>query len=253
MPVLEGEHGAPVHPEVGVQHLVVEEVGDGLVIEVLVRGEEEPHYLHGRLVRQAELAVGVGVLAAFLGGTAQRVVGVFLVEPVILVEHRDAGVLDRGDGAEEVPHDLEVVVHLAAAAHHVADAGDVGAVARAASDGVLLKDMDVAARHLRVANQIAGRAQRRQAGADDVGALVVDSLGLLGTCKGFVVSAGVIHEFPHFRVAHQWLGRQAACVARLFESPAGLFALAPSVPGHRKRHPYQGFGFDKKLIKGGRL
>ena len=94
MPVLKGEHGAPVHPEVGVQHLVVEEVGDGLVVEVLVRREEEPHDLHRRLVRQAELAVGVGILAALLGGSAQREVGVFLVEPVVLVEHRDAGILD---------------------------------------------------------------------------------------------------------------------------------------------------------------
>ena len=161
MPVLEGEHGAPVHPEVGVQHLVVEEIGDGLVVEVLVRREEEPHDLHRCLVRQAELAVGVGILTALLGGTAQRKVGVFFVEPVVFVEHRDAGVLDRGDGAEKVPHDLEVVVHLTAAAHHIANAGDVGAVACAAGDGVLLEDVDVTSGHLRVANQIAGRAQGR--------------------------------------------------------------------------------------------
>ena len=236
MPVLKGEHGTPVQPEVGVQHLVVEEVGDGLVVEVLVRREEEPHDLHRRLVRQTELAVGVGVLAALLGGSAQREVGVFLVEPVVFVKHRDAGVLDRRDGTEKVPHDLEMVVHLAAAAHHVANAGNVGAVASTTGNGVLLEDVDVAAGHLRVADQIASRAQRRQAGSDDVGALVVDSLGLLGACKSFVVSAGVIHEFPHFRVAHQWFEGKAAVSRAFFVSPAGLFALAPSVPRHRKRH-----------------
>ena len=32
MPVLEGEHGAPVHPEVRIEHLIVEEVGDLLAV-----------------------------------------------------------------------------------------------------------------------------------------------------------------------------------------------------------------------------
>ena len=38
VPVFKGEHRAPVEPEVGVQHLVVEEVGDALVLKLLVRG-----------------------------------------------------------------------------------------------------------------------------------------------------------------------------------------------------------------------
>ena len=124
-----------------------------------------------------------------------------------------------------------MVVHLAAAAHHVADTGNVGAVACAAGNGVLLEDVDVAAGHLRIANQIAGRTQRRQAGSDDVGALVVDSLGLLGACKSFVVSAGVIHEFPHFRVAHQWFEGKAAVSRACLSPPLGSLPLPPVCPG----------------------
>ena len=40
VPVLKGEHGAPVQPEVGVQDLIIEEIGDALIIERFVGGEE---------------------------------------------------------------------------------------------------------------------------------------------------------------------------------------------------------------------
>ena len=194
VPVFKGEHGAPVQPEVAVEHLVIEEVGDALVLQVLVGGEEQLHDLHGALVGDVELAVGVCVLAAVLGGAAQGVVGVGLVEPVILVQNADAFRLDGGDGAEQVPHDLKVVVHLAAAAHDVADVLEFPSVAGAAGGGALLQNVDVLALHLAVADQVAGGGQGRQAAAHDIGGLVVHALGLLGVRKGFVVTAGIIHN-----------------------------------------------------------
>ena len=189
VPVLKGEHGAPVHPEIRVEHLVVKEIGDWTVRQFLVGRKEQVHDLGRRLVRQAELAIGAAVLATVLSRAAQRVVGILLIEPVVLVEHGDVRIFNRGNGAEKIPHDLKVVVHLAAAAHDIAHAGDVGTIAGAARNGVLFEDMDVASGHLRVAHQIAGCGKRAQAGADDVGALVVDARRLLGTSKGFVVSA----------------------------------------------------------------
>ena len=153
MPVLEGEHGAPIEPEIAVQNLVREILGDLFVLKLLFGGEEELHDLHAALVGQVELVVGMGVLAAILGGAAERVVGVALVEPVVVVEHAHILVFKRGDVAEEIPHDLEVVVHLATAAHGVAQLRIVPAVAGAAGPGVALQNMDVLARHLAVAHQ----------------------------------------------------------------------------------------------------
>ena len=196
MPVLEREHGAPVQPEVGFQHLVVEEIGDRLVVQFLVRSEEQFHDLHRGLVAQPEFALESRILPAVLGGAAQRIVGVVLVEPVILVEHGDAFGLDRRDRAEQVPHHLEVVVHLAPAAHDIAEAGDVGAVARPAGHRVLFEDVDVLARHLRISHQIAGRRQRRKSRADDVRRLAVDTRRLLRSCERFIVATGIIHIPP---------------------------------------------------------
>ena len=86
VPVLESEHCAPVEPEVGVQDFIVKYIGDLLVLQVFVCGEEQLHYLHCALVGDIELAVGVSVLASVYGSTAERVVGVSLVEPVVFVE-----------------------------------------------------------------------------------------------------------------------------------------------------------------------
>ena len=189
VPVLKGEHGAPVHPEVRVEHLVVKEIGDGTIRQLLVGRKEQVHDLGCRLVRQAELAIGAAVLATVLSRATQRVVGVLLVEPVILVEYGDVRIFNRGNGAKEIPHDLKMIVHLAAAAHDIAHAGDVSAIAGAARNGVLFEDMDVASGHLRIAHQVASCGKRAQTGADNVGALVVDARRLLGMSKGFVVSA----------------------------------------------------------------
>ena len=236
VPVFKGEHRAPVEPEVGRKDLVIEEVGDLLVLQLLVGGEEELHDLHRALVGDVELAVGVGVLAAVFGGAAEGVVRVLLVEPVILVEDAHALGLDGGDGVEQVPHDLEMVVHLAAAAHDVADVFEFVAVAGAAGDGILLENVHPVALHLAVADEIAGRGQRGQAAADDIGRFVVHALGLFWSCKCFIVAARIIHD----QYLHKKSGNDVLCFP--FD---GMSIL--QVP--KKRHKQKMPG-DKVLITG---
>ena len=204
VPVLKSKHGAPVEPEVGVEHLAVEVVGDALVVQVLVRGEEQAHDLHGRPVGDVEFAVSAGVLAPVDGGPAEGVVGVPLVEPVVLVQDADPLGLNRGDGVEQVPHDLEMVIHLPAAPHNVAHVLELPPIAGPAGNGVLLEDMDMLPLHLTVPDQIAGGGEGRQAGADDIGGFVIHALGLLGTGERLVVSAGIIHKKHPFILF--WLG-----------------------------------------------
>ena len=194
VPVFKGKHRAPVEPEVRVQNLVVKEVGDLLVLQLLVRREEQLHDLHRALVGDVELAVGVRVLPAVHSRTAQRIVGVLLVEPVILVENAHAFGLDRRNRVEQVPHDLEVVVHLAPAAHDIAEIFKFVSVARAAGKISLFQNMHPFALHLRVTHQIAGGGQRGKTAADNICRFLVDALGLFGSCKRFIVAAGIIHK-----------------------------------------------------------
>ena len=193
VPLLEREHGLPVGPEVRGVELIVKHVIDLLVLEGLVGRHEQLEQLRGGTRRQAVLAVGMGILALLLRGTAERVVRICLVEPVILIQHAYALRLNGRDGAEQVPHALEMVVHLAAAAHHIADIVLV-AVAGTAGQGLLLEHMDMLALHLAVTHQITCSRQCSQTGTNDICRFMIDTLRLFRSCKCFIVATGIVHR-----------------------------------------------------------
>ena len=192
VPVLESEHGAPVQPEGGVEHLVVEHILDGLVVQVLVGGHEQLDDLHAGLLAQVEPAVGVGVLAAVFGGAAEGIVGVVLVQPVEFIQHRGPRLFQGRDAAEQVPQTFKVVLHLPAAPHDVAAGGIVDAVAGAARHVHGFQNVDVGAGHLAVPHQEAGRRQGSQTAAYQIGVLVLHPGGLFRPGKGFIVAVGVV-------------------------------------------------------------
>ena len=193
VPVLKGEHGAPVQPEVGVQDLIIEEIGDALIIERFVGGEEQLHDLHGGLIRQTELAVRMGILTLIDRCSAKGVVGIFFVQPIVFIQNTHAFRLNGGDGAEQIPHDLKMVVHFTTAPHDIAHIGILPAITGTAGDRLFLENMNMVALHLAITNQIAGGGQCRQTGADDIGGLVIHTLRLLRTGKCFIVTTGIIH------------------------------------------------------------
>ena len=193
VPFLKGKHGLPVCPEVGVVEVVIENIVDGFVFKGLVGAHKELEKLRCRRGIKAVLSVGMRVLALLFGDAAEGEVGVFLVQVIVLGEHGLARVDDRGDGLEQIPHTLEVVIHFTSAAHYEALCGVIYAVTRAACKGKMLVQGDVIAGHLCVTDEEAGRRKPRKAGADYVGILVFNAFWLFGGCKGLVVTAAVIH------------------------------------------------------------
>ena len=71
VPGLKHEHGLPVKPEIGLIEFFVKHIVDGLVIELLIRCEEELHDFHGRLVRESKFAVRVRILSPVDCGAAE--------------------------------------------------------------------------------------------------------------------------------------------------------------------------------------
>ena len=193
VPFLEGEHGLPVGPEVGAVEIIVEYIVDGLVLKGLVGAHKQLEKLSRRRGIKAVLSVGMRVLALLFGDAAEGEVGVFLVQVIVLGEHGLARVDDRGDGLEQIPHTLEVVIHFTSAAHYEALCCVIDAVAGAACKGKMLVQGDVVAGHLRVTDEEAGRRKSTKTGAYYVGVLVLNAFGLFGRCKGLVVTAAVIH------------------------------------------------------------
>ena len=242
VPILKGEHRAPVQPEVRVQHLIGEVLGDDLVLQLLLRGEEQVHDFHAGLVGQVELVVGMGVPAAILRGAAQRVVGVALVQPIVVVEHRYRRILDGGDVAEQIPHHLEVVVHLAAAAHGEAEPRVLPAIATAAGARVALQNVDLLAGHSAVAHKKARRSKSRQAAADNVGLLVFHALGRKRMGEGLVVAAGIVHSArPLWSGSMLTFHHAAAPRARIRQQDSVAPPLAGSNLAKRERPHYNGW------------
>ena len=193
VPVLEGKHGTPIEPEVGVQDLTIKEIGDFLIIKVLIRSEEEAHNLQRTLVGDVKLAVSVGILATVDGCTAKGEVRVLLIQPVIFIEYTDAFRLNGRNRTEQIPHDLKMIIHFAATAHDIAKLRIFIAVTGTTRNGVLFKNVYMPARHLTITYQIAGCSQSSKTGTNDIGRFVLNTLRLSGTGKSLVVTTGIIH------------------------------------------------------------
>ena len=193
-PLLEGEHGLPVEPEVGAPKALGQHLGDLLILQVLFRGDEQLGKGHGAFLIQRELLISVGVLAAVYGGAAQGIVGVVLIEPVVLIQDGNIRRFDGGHIPEDIPHHLKVVIHFAAAAHIKALGDILAAIAAAASQVQLFQQVDALALHLAIAHQVKCGGKTGQAGADDIGGFVIDALGLFGVSKALVGSSGIIHK-----------------------------------------------------------
>ena len=86
VPILKGEHGSPVEPEIGSEKFLCEDVVYLFVIQILILCEEELHDLHSGFVAESEFIIRVGILASVLCHTHERVIGVFFIQPVKFVQ-----------------------------------------------------------------------------------------------------------------------------------------------------------------------
>ena len=156
VPVFKREHRPPVQPEVRVQHLIIKEVRNPFVLQLLVRCKEQLHDLHRALIGDREFAIRVRVLPAVDRRSAQRIVRVLLVQPVIFVQYRNTFGLDGRNRTKQIPHTFKMVVHFTSAPHHIADILISIAVTGTARNRVLFENVYVFPFHLPVSDQKAG-------------------------------------------------------------------------------------------------
>ena len=182
-PALKCKHGLPVQPEVGLPERIRQNVGDLLVLQIFFRCQKQLGKRQRRFLVQRKLLVGVRILATVHGGTAEGIVGVVLVQPVIFVQHRDVGRFDGRNIPECIPHDFEMVVHFSAATHEESFCDVLASVTAATGKFQLFQQVNVFAFHLTVTNQIKGCGKTGETGTDDISRLFVHVLRLFGVCK----------------------------------------------------------------------
>ena len=168
MPVFESEHRAPVNPEIGAKHFVVKYIRDFFIVQFFIRRKEQSQNFLLCLVGKSEFLIGVRILSAFFGDTAKGVVRILFVQPVVFIQHADSRGFDGGNGAEQIPHALKMVIHFAAAPHYIADVRVIIAVAGAARQRFFLQNVDIPARHLSIADKETGRGKSCKSGADNI-------------------------------------------------------------------------------------
>ena len=125
----------------------------------------------------------MGVLATVYRGTAERIVRVVLIEPVILVQYRNPWCFNGRHIPEGIPHDLEVVIHFTASAHEKAFCHILASVAAAAGKLQLFKQMDMLPLHLSVTHEIESSGQPGQPRANNVSGFLIYILWFLGMGK----------------------------------------------------------------------
>ena len=89
VPVFKCKHGSPVQPEGGIEYFIIENIFDGLIVEVFIFSHEELHDFHTALLAEIELAVCMSILAAVYSSTAERIVWIMFVQPVVFVQNRN--------------------------------------------------------------------------------------------------------------------------------------------------------------------
>ena len=129
------------------------------------------------------------ILPLFFCNPAKRIIGVFLVQPVILVENTDSFCLNRWNGTEQIPHYLKMVIHFATAAHDITDLRVVPSVAGTTSDRIAFKEMNIFTRHLCITHEKTSRRECRKSGPDEIGGFMINSFRLFRAGKRLIVTA----------------------------------------------------------------
>ena len=87
VPVFKSKHRAPVQPEGRVKDFLIKHILDGLIIQIFILCHKQLHDFHAALLTQIKFAIGMCILTTVFSCTAKRIVWIFFVQPVILVQH----------------------------------------------------------------------------------------------------------------------------------------------------------------------
>ena len=159
VPVFECKHGSPVQPEGGIEYFIIENIFDGLIVEVFIFSHKELHDFHTALLAEVEFAVCMSVFSAIYSCTAKRIVWVMFVQPVVFIQYGNTRCFNRRNAAEQIPETLEMVFHFTAASHDIATCWIKDTIAGTTGDVHSFQNVDMGTRHLTVTNEEAGSSE----------------------------------------------------------------------------------------------
>ena len=217
MPVFKCEHGSPVQPESGIKYFIVENIFDGFIIEVFIFGHEKFHDFHTALLAEIELAVGMGIFAAVYGCTAERVVRVMFVQPVVFVQNGNTRCLNGRNAAEQIPEAFKVVFHLTAASHDISACRVENTVAGTAGNIHSFQNVNMGTRHLCITYEEAGSGKRCKTASNDISVFIIYAFWLFRMGECFIIAIGIVNTFAVLFIF------AAFCIAVIRSGSFGFF------------------------------
>ena len=187
-PTLEGKHRLPIQPEICFPKIFIKNFTYLFVFKLLFGNHKQFGKVHRRLFIQLEFSVRMSVLPAIDRGAAKRIIGVFLIEPIIFVQNAYALRFDGRHVAVNIPHNFEMVIHFSSAAHIETFGHVFPAVAASAGKIEFFQKVDMLAFHLSVADEIKRRGQSRKSRSYDVRRFAVYAFGFHRAGKCFIVT-----------------------------------------------------------------
>ena len=134
------------------------------------------------------------IFAAIHGRAAERIVWIMLVQPVVLIQHRNTRCFQGWYVPEHIPHYFEMVIHFPAATHKESFCNIFSSVAASAGKIKLFQKVNVFAFHLTIPNEVKCCRKSSKTCSDDVSRFFVNILWLFRMCKRFISSCRVIHN-----------------------------------------------------------
>ena len=121
-----------------------------LVIKIFILCHEQLHDLHAALLAQIEFTVCVSILASLFCCTTERIVGVFLIQPVIFIKYRNSRSLNRRNTSELSPQTFEMILHLSSATHYITSCRIINSISCTACNIHSLKYVHIHTHHLSI-------------------------------------------------------------------------------------------------------
>lgn len=109
-----------LQPEGGIEYFIIENIFDGLIVEVFIFSHEELHDFHTALLAEVDCRLYERLLRDLQLHGKKRIVWIMFVQPVVFIQYGNTRCFNRRNAAEQIPETLEMVFHFTAASHDIA-------------------------------------------------------------------------------------------------------------------------------------
>ena len=195
VPVFKCKHCSPVKPEIRIKNFFIKEIFYCLIIQIFIFCEEKFHYLHTALLAKIELAVSMGIFASVYSCTAEWIVRIMLVKPVIFIKYRCSRYFNWSNTSEQIPETFKVVFHLTSATHYITSCWVINSVARTTGDIHSFKNMNIFALHLSISYKKTCSCKWSKSTSYKICTLVINTFRFFRPCKCFIITVWIVNTF----------------------------------------------------------